>query len=100
MELRVKLYVPTEESFSILLKCIAVTRTTYTSLDVSLAKQIEDYWNVYGERELSDAWTSFSRFIVLNERPPDGYTWSGEINKKTDDLKTGQCMARYVETYV
>ena len=30
-----------------------------------------------GERELSDAWTSFTRFILLSERPPDGYTWSG-----------------------
>ena len=29
------------------------------------------------ERELSDAWTGFTRFILLNERPPDGYTWSG-----------------------
>ena len=23
------------------------------------------------ERELSDAWTGFTRFILLNERPPD-----------------------------
>ena len=44
-----------------------------------MEKHIEDYWNVDGERELSDAWTVFTRFIVLNERPLDGYTWSGEI---------------------
>ena len=49
---------------------------THTSLDVFLEKQIEDYWNVDGEKELSDAWTGFTRFILLNERPPDGYTWS------------------------
>ena len=36
-----------------------------------------DYWNADGERELSDAWTGFTRFILLNERRPDGYTWSG-----------------------
>ena len=30
-----------------------------------------------GEGELSDAWTGFTRFILLNERPPGGYTWSG-----------------------
>ena len=42
-----------------------------------LEKHIEDYWNVDDERELSDAWTGFTRFILLNERPPDGYTWSG-----------------------
>ena len=28
-----------------------------------------------GEKELSDAWTGFTRFILLNERPPDGSTW-------------------------
>ena len=41
-----------------------------------LEKQIEDYWNVDGDREVSDAWTSFTRFTVSNEKPPDGYTWS------------------------
>ena len=39
---RVKLYVPTEESFSIPLKYIDVTRTTYISLDVLLDKKIDD----------------------------------------------------------
>ena len=29
------------------------------------------------KRELSDAWPGFTRFILLNERPPDGCTWSG-----------------------
>ena len=45
---------------------------------------MDDFWNVDGERELSDAWTElsdawtgFTRFILLNERPPEGYTWSG-----------------------
>ena len=26
---------------------------------------------------MSDMWTGFRRFTVLNEKPPDGYTWSG-----------------------
>ena len=56
---------------------IDVTRTTYKSLDVLLEKYIEDYWNVDGERQLSDAWTGCTRFILVNERPPDRYTWSG-----------------------
>ena len=29
------------------------------------------------ERDLSDASTGFTRFILLNERTPGGYTWSG-----------------------
>ena len=47
--------------------------------------------------ELSNAWTGFTRFILLNERPPDGYTWSGEeTDEETNDLKT----PRYVEAFV
>ena len=38
---------------------------------------MSDYWNVDGEKELSDAWTGFTRFVLLKERPPEGYTWSG-----------------------
>ena len=41
-------------------------------------KHIEDYWNVDGDRELSDTWTGFTRFIFLNEKPLDGCTWSGK----------------------
>ena len=29
------------------------------------------------EEELSDAWTGFIRFVLLKERPPEGYTLSG-----------------------
>ena len=73
MENRVKLYVPREESFLVPLKYIDITRTTHPSLDVLLEQNIDDYWNVDGERELSDAWTGFTRFI----RPLDGFSWSG-----------------------
>ena len=76
VEPRDKLYVPTEESFPISLKYIDVTRTTDTTLVVMLEKSVDDCWNVDGDRELSDAWTGFTRFILLNEKPPDGYTWS------------------------
>ena len=50
-----RLYMPREESFPIPLKNIDVTRTTHTSLDVLLEKNIDDYSNVDGDRELSDA---------------------------------------------
>ena len=77
VEPRVKLCSPREESFPILLKCIDVTRTTDTCKDVMLEKNIDDNWNVDGDRELSDTWTGFTRFTILNEKPPDGHTWSG-----------------------
>ena len=60
VEPRVKLYVPREETFPVPMKYIDVTGTTYRSL------------------ELSDACTGFTRFVLLKERPPEGYTWSVE----------------------
>ena len=78
VEPRVKLYVPREESLPIPLKYTDVTRTTDTSLDVMLERNIDDYRNVDGDRELSETWTGFSKFTKLNEKPPDGYTWSWE----------------------
>ena len=52
VETQVKQYMLKEESFPIPLKYIDVTRTTFSSLDVSLEKHLDDYWNVDGEREL------------------------------------------------
>ena len=31
-----------------------------------------------GEKELSDAWTGFTRFVLLKEKPPEGLSCSGE----------------------
>ena len=77
VEPRVKLYSPREESFPIPLKYIDVTRTTHTNLDVKQEKRIDDYWNIDGSQNLSDPWTSFTQFTPLEEKPPDGYMWSG-----------------------
>ena len=41
MEPRVKLYVPTEESFPIPLKFIDVSRTTHTNWDIKQEKRID-----------------------------------------------------------
>ena len=78
VEPRVKLYSPREASFSIPLKYIDVSRTTHTNLDVKQEKRIDDYWTVDGSRELSDPWTGFTQFTLLEEKPPDGYMWSRE----------------------
>ena len=74
----VKFYSLREESFPIPLKYIDVTRSILTDLDVAQEKRIDDYWNVEENRSLSDPWTSFTRFTLLNETPPKGYMWSGE----------------------
>ena len=77
VEPRVKLYSPRDESFPIPLKHIDVSRTTHTNLDVKQEKRIDDCWNIDGSRDLSDPWTGFTQFTLLDEKPPDGYVWSG-----------------------
>ena len=52
------------------LRYIDVTRVTHTALDVSQECRDED-------RDLSEAWTRFTRFPLLSGTHPDGYTWSG-----------------------
>ena len=78
VEPRVKLHSPREASFPIPLNYIDFSRTTHTNLDVKQEKRIDDYWNTDGSRDLSDPWTSFTRFTVLDEKPMDGFSWSGE----------------------
>ena len=68
VEHRVELYVPRKASFPSPLKQIDVTRATNTSLDVMSETHIEDNWNVDGERELSDAWTGFTRFNFIERK--------------------------------
>ena len=47
-------------------------------MDVKQEKRIDDYWSIDGSRDLSDSWTSFTQFTLLQEEAPDGYMWSGE----------------------
>ena len=39
---------------------------------------IDDYWKIDGSRDLSDSWTGYTQFTLLDEKPPDGCMWSGE----------------------
>ena len=77
VEPRVRLCSSREESFPVPLKHIEVSRTTRTVLDVKQERRIDDYWNIDGSRDLSDSWTGFTQFTLLEETPPDGYMWSG-----------------------
>ena len=78
VEPRVKLYSPREESLPIPLKYVDVSRTSHTNLDVKQDKRIDDYWNIDGSSNLSDSWTGFTQFTLLEEKPLNGYMWSGE----------------------
>ena len=71
-----------------------VSRTTRTNLDVKQERRIDDYWNIDGSRDLSDSWTSFTQFTLLEEKPPDGKMWSGvrltrrQLTSRPDHLRT------------
>ena len=75
-----------------------MSRTTCTNLDVKQEKRIDDYWDVDGSRDLSDPWTGFTQFTILEEKPPDGYMCSwGEVNEKTADIQARSFVARNLE---
>ena len=78
IEPRVQFFVLREESFPIPLKYIDVIRPTHTDLDVAQEKRVDDCWNVDGYKSLSDSWTGFTRFTLLNETLQRGFMWSGE----------------------
>ena len=77
VEPSVKLHSPREESFPIPRKYIDVSRTSHTDFDVKRERLIDDYKKIDGSRDLSDYWTGFTQFTLLDEKPPEGYMWSG-----------------------
>ena len=41
-------------------------------------KQIDDYWNVFLNKSLSDSCKDFTKFTIFKEKPWKGYMWSVE----------------------
>ena len=72
VEPRVKFYSPRKESFPIPLKTMTFPEH-HTNLDVKQEKRIDDDWNIDGSKDLS----GFTQFSLLEEKPPDGFMWSG-----------------------
>ena len=99
VEPRVKLYSPREESFPVPLKYIDVSRTTHTNLDVKQEKRIDDYWNIDGSPDLSDPWTGFTQFTLLEEKKSSRriYVVRGEIDEKAAYIQATPSMARTLE---
>ena len=78
-----------------------VVRRTNTTLNVLLESRIDEHWNVDGDRELAEPWTGFTQFTMLNEKPPNGYTWFGERLTKvqaTSRPDYSRSFVEYVET--
>ena len=95
VEPRVKLYSPREGSFPIPLKYIDVSKTTHTNLDVKQERRIDDYCNIDGSRDLSDSWTGFTQFTLLEKKPSRRiYVVRVETDEKTADIQARSSMAR------
>ena len=98
VEPRVKLYSPREESFPFPLKHIDVSRTTHTNLDVKQEKRIDDFRNIDGSRDLSDPWTGFTQFTLLEEKTSRRiYVVRVEVNEKTANIQARSFRARNLE---
>ena len=98
VEPRVKLYVPREQQ----------STETYRRdqgyeyiVGCNAGENIDHYWNVGGDRELSDTWTGFTRFTILDEKPPDGYIWPGRrlTRKQTTSRRERLSVARNLERH-
>ena len=67
-----KLHTPREVSFRIPLWYFDVSRATHTTLDVMQESRVDVYWNIDGSRDLSDSWSGFTQFTLLEENHLDG----------------------------
>ena len=75
--------------------CTRREKNHSTNLDLKQERRIDYHWNIDGSRDLSDSWTGFTQFTLLEEKPPDGYMWScGKIDKKTADIQARLFVAR------
>ena len=86
-EPRVQLNVPKEETFTIPLKYIDVTRATYTNLDVLQEQRVDYYWNVDVNRSLSDSWKGITKFTFQTETSNGIHVVREETNKNSSNYQ-------------
>ena len=97
VEHRVNLYMPKEATFPIPTKYIDVTRNTHTSLDVMMEKILK----------ITGTWMEKENYQMHGQASQDSFYQTkrhlmdihdlGEIDEETNDFKTRQIVARYVE---
>ena len=79
---------PREATITIPLRKIDMTRTANATLDVMFERRTDDYWIVEGDRDLSDAWTGFTRFTILAEKTSRRvFMVRSAADKETNDIQ-------------
>ena len=44
--------------------------------------RVDDCWNIDGSRDVSDYWSGFTQYTLLEEEPPNGYMWARGMGSK------------------
>ena len=66
-----------------------------------VGENIDDYWNVNGEKRIIRCMDRLHKIHFIERKATSRiHMVRGEINEETNNLKTLQSMARYVEAYV
>ena len=61
-------------------------------------RRIDDYWNIAGSRDLSDSWTGFTQFCLLEEKTSRRiYVVLEETDKKAANIQARSFMASPAE---
>ena len=90
-----------KDDFPIPLNCIDVQRQTKTGIDVLHEATIDDYWNIDGDKSLSEPWIGLTRFELLNKNPAEGHEWlQGKLTKKQVTTGPGKYLAGRRVKYV
>ena len=87
---RTNLFTPTDPECPLPTKYLDVTRRTYTSIETEAESCVEDFWNMNGNRALSEEWVGKTIFEVLNFPPKKNYHWvSGRETKIQQTSRPG-----------
>ena len=90
-----------KDDFPIRLSCIDVQRQTQTSIDVFREATIDDYWNIDGDKSLSEPSICVTRFELLSTNPPEGHMWrQGRLTKGICFFKTWKHLAERMVKHV
>ena len=67
-----------------------MTRRTYTSIETEQEKSVEDFWNIDGNRALSEEWVGKTIFEFRNFPPKKDHCWvSGRETKIQETTRAG-----------
>jgi len=87
---RTNLLTPSDPECPLPTKYIDVTRKTYTSIETEAEKCVDDFWNVDGNKALSEEWTGKTIFEILHFPPKKNHYWvAGRETKIQETTRPG-----------